>query len=245
MMMSIRKLLFLDNSCIVATGFEQIIYGHFNDDISIRSITGTVSKDALNNELKFDMIIIGNISEDTLEILQVIKQAHHSTCVVIFTGTVRYSDAMCFLLAGADGYLKQNAGSEEIVRAISTVLNGQRYLCRELLEAMAQEALDLHIQQKRFPRTEPQDFSVNLIHSLSNRQKQIVLGLMKGESVSSIAIQLGISSSTVGTHKAIAFEKLGVKSLTQLVDTYYAAFKAANVSENNYFPGKKTLLMSS
>jgi len=244
-MMNTRKLLFLDNSYIVATGFEQIIYEHFKDNISMKSITGTVSKDALRNELKFDMVIIGNISGDIVKTVQLIKQAHNSTCVVIFTGTVRYSDAMCFLIAGADGYLKQNAGSGEIVRAISTVFNGQRYLCRELLEAMAQEALDFNIQQKGLSRTEPKDFSVNLIHSLSNRQKQIALGLMKGESVSFIAIQLGISPSTVGTHKAIAFEKLGVKSLIQLVNTYYAAFKAANVSENNYLPGKKTLLMSS
>ena len=219
--MNSRKLLFLDNSYIVATGFKQIIYEHFNAGLSVKPITGNFTNNAWISEIKFDLVIIGNISGDVVAMLHAIKQSSNSTRVMIFTDTYRYSDAMCLLLAGANGYLRQDASSEEIARATRTILNDQRYLCRELLEAMAQEDLESKIQQKILFRTQCPDLSVNLIDSLPNRQKQIILGLMRGESVSFMASQLGISTSTVGTHKAIAFKKLGVKSVIQLINTYY------------------------
>ena len=52
--------------------------------------------------------------------------------------------------------------------------------------------------------------------NLSPREFEIVSLLLEGKTVTDISHTLNIQTSTVGTHKARLFEKLGVNNILQL-----------------------------
>jgi DNA-binding CsgD family transcriptional regulator len=58
----------------------------------------------------------------------------------------------------------------------------------------------------------------NPFDKLSAREFEIANLLMAGKSGSEISELLSINSSTVGTHKARLFEKLGVSNLPELIE---------------------------
>ncbi|WP_249292702.1 response regulator transcription factor, partial [Achromobacter ruhlandii] len=53
---------------------------------------------------------------------------------------------------------------------------------------------------------------------LSNREFQVLQLLAAGKSVSAIGEQLALSVNTISTYRARIFEKLGVRTLVELVD---------------------------
>jgi len=58
--------------------------------------------------------------------------------------------------------------------------------------------------------------SSNPFNELSPREFEIVTLLLAGKTVTDISHELNIQTSTVGTHKARLFEKLGVDNILKL-----------------------------
>ncbi|XLD64051.1 helix-turn-helix transcriptional regulator [Lacibacter sp. MH-610] len=58
----------------------------------------------------------------------------------------------------------------------------------------------------------------NPFERLTAREMEIANLLINGKSVSEIGEQLHLSVSTVGTHKARLFDKLGIENLAQLFE---------------------------
>lgn len=58
---------------------------------------------------------------------------------------------------------------------------------------------------------------INLIHLLTDREKEITGYLIKGLSNKEISIHVFISENTVHTHKKNIYKKLGVKNISQLI----------------------------
>ncbi len=175
---------------------------------------------AVKQNSGIDMIIIGTSLGEIDDLIGEIRNVSTKVRIVIFAKNLHYPNAMSYLIAGANGFVTQNASANEIERAITKVLNDERYLGQELLEAMAQETFlnNVH-RRKKSPHKNRRSSSLN--DKLSKRQKEIVDYLIKGESLSAIASHLNIKISTVGTHKSVVFEKLGVKNVLELIEIYY------------------------
>jgi DNA-binding CsgD family transcriptional regulator len=56
-----------------------------------------------------------------------------------------------------------------------------------------------------------------VLASLSEREREICLHLLRGHTLKSLAAALGIAVSTAETYRKRAYEKLGVSSRAQLV----------------------------
>ncbi|SEJ45533.1 two component transcriptional regulator, LuxR family [Dyadobacter koreensis] len=216
------KILIVDNSTIVRIGLGQVIRENFNCEILSEESSSQGVIDIFQKKIKFDIVVIGTISEEVEDLINEIKQNNSHTRILIFAKTMHYPHAMSYLIAGANGFLTQSAPGEEIALAVGKVLNQERYLCMELLEAMAQETFlnNVH-RRKNSPHKSKETTHHSLNDKLSRRQKEIVEYLIKGESLSAIANHLDIKVSTVGTHKSIVFEKLGVKNVLELIEMYY------------------------
>jgi len=216
------KILIVDNSSIVRIGLGQVIRENFVCEVLSEESSSQGVIDIFERKMKFDIVIIGTISEEIEDLISEIKQNNINTRILIFSKSMHYPHAMSYLIAGANGFLTQAAEYEEIVQAVRKVLNQERYLCMELLEAMAQETFlnNVH-RRKNSPHKSKETTHHSLNDKLSRRQKEIVDYLIKGESLSAIANHLEIKVSTVGTHKSIVFEKLGVKNVLELIEMYY------------------------
>ena len=104
--------------------------------------------------------------------------------------------------AGAMGYLTKGARIEEILRAIRAVMSGKRYISPEIAQQMA---------LSNFEGNEGSPFD-----SLSEREMQVLLMMMDGQSVTHISEKLCLSPKTVSTYRSRLYSKLGVQNDIEL-----------------------------
>lgn len=133
------------------------------------------------------------------------------------TQTVRRAFA-----AGARGYVTKSASVEELVRAVRTVFDGQKYLSASLGRMMVERLIRPCTAAAGGPR-------------LTERERQVVRLLAEGHSAREIGFALGISSKTVHSFRQRIMGKLGLRSLAEL--TKYAIRQGLTGLGNGPFPG--------
>lgn len=105
------------------------------------------------------------------------------------------------LQAGASGYLTKGASTEEMVKAIKTVIAGQKYLTAEIAQKLALNSLGA---------------SDNPFNDLSDREMQIAILICSCKKVQEISDKLCLSPKTVNTYRYRIFDKLGLSSDVEL-----------------------------
>jgi DNA-binding NarL/FixJ family response regulator len=113
------------------------------------------------------------------------------------------------LRAGAVGFVSKDSAFEELVQAIRTVQSGQVYLS----PSAAGVVVDDYV--RRSGPVEPNAFS-----SLTTREREVLQLMAEGRSTKQIAMDLGVSTKTVETHRRQIMEKLELYSVAEL--TKYA-----------------------
>lgn len=113
------------------------------------------------------------------------------------------------LRAGANGYVLKGSSTEELVRAIQSVMAGNTYLCPEVAGIVVDGYLN------RDPHSPPPTASV-----LTAREREVLQLLAEGGSTKEIASKLELSPKTVDTHRQQIMKKLGLHSVAEL--TKYA-----------------------
>jgi DNA-binding NarL/FixJ family response regulator len=112
-------------------------------------------------------------------------------------------DPVALLRAGAKGYLSKNNDTADLIHAILKVADGGLYVSSELSESLAEE-LCAGLRTNSFAR-------------LSPREAEVFGFLAHGHTVSHIAQVLQLSVKTVSTHKSRMMERLGLASLSELI----------------------------
>lgn len=106
--------------------------------------------------------------------------------------------------AGAKGYVLKQSAASDLVQAVRAVLRNDRYLSPGIIGEVRESV--------EYPWTKPGGFTVQL----TERQKQILTLLSRGDSTKVIAETLKISPKTVEFHKASIYKKIGVRSPSDL-----------------------------
>lgn len=139
---------------------------------------------------------------DTFGLLEFIRLRHPRAKVLMFSMSNEMLYAKRFLRNGAMGFVPKDTGLPELVKAVEKVMNGHRYISESLADLLAEEI--------------SADSPSRLFDKLSQREFEVATLLLSDKSTAEIAETLSINASTVATHKARIFEKLGVKSLAEL-----------------------------
>ena len=106
------------------------------------------------------------------------------------------------LEAGAVGYITKGCDVEEIIRAIQSVHDGNQYIT----PGVAQKLALSFINHGNKSATE----------ELTQREMQVMLMIVKGESNKLISTKLCLSPKTTSTYRYRLFEKLGVENNVEL-----------------------------
>ncbi len=106
------------------------------------------------------------------------------------------------LRLGAAGYLPKDTSVSELIAAIRKVVAGGRYVSAAQADMLAEE-----LRRGQLPSRE----------KLSERERQVLLGLAAGHGISEIARELRVSPSTVGTHRNRVLDKLGLRTNADLI----------------------------
>ncbi|MEU2420668.1 response regulator transcription factor [Streptomyces sp. NPDC007851] len=150
---------------------------------------------------------------DGVEATRRIRSQYPGTQVVVLTTFADDESLFPALRAGARGYLTKDAGGDEIVRAVESVLSGDAGLSpsiqRRLLERLSQ------------PEQAPAPAATEAPDGLTVRETEVLVLIAEGFTNQEIARRLHVSTATVKTHINNLFAKTGLKDRAQAVRYAY------------------------
>lgn len=210
------NLLIVEDQQIIVDGLLLILssvdgFGEISSCLHTNSLIETISTK------KPDIILLDfNMPhKDGIQCLKEIMSYYPQQKVLMLTG---YDDTELIreaLKQGAKGYVLKNIAKEELINAIHTVYNGEKYLDA----SVQKKVLEAFIQKEDYINTNPQSKNKleNLNINLSNREKEVLTLIAEGLPSSKIADSLFISVNTVDTHRKNIMAKCGVKKITELI----------------------------
>jgi two-component system invasion response regulator UvrY len=138
-----------------------------------------------------------------LDLLKELKAEWPSLPVLVLSGHAEDHFALRALKAGAGGYITKETAPEELVRAVSKILTGGRYVSRELAEKLA-------VDTQKDSTCAPHE-------TLSDREYEVMSQIAAGKTVTEIAGRLSLSVKTISTYRARILEKLDVRNNAEIV----------------------------
>ncbi len=139
---------------------------------------------------------------DGLTLLRRLRGAGIETPALILTMSDAQEDLAAALRLGVKGYLLKDMDPEDVIAAISRAARGELVVAPSLMLKLAQ------MLQTGRPEAERPD----LLASLTERERQILQHLARGESNKTIARALDISHDTVKLHVRHILSKLNLSS---------------------------------
>lgn len=113
---------------------------------------------------------------------------------------------------GAVGYISKSTPRDGLLTAINCILDGQVYLPPEIVRL----PLRAPVSSAREGGNEPADVSTSLV-TLTDKQLEVLVHIIRGESNKLIARELDIAETTVKTHVSEILRRLSVKSRVQAI----------------------------
>ena len=159
-------------------------------------------------ELKPDVVVV-DISlknSDGIELTKSIKAEHPKLSVIVLSVHDESVYAERALLAGAKAYLMKDAVSENIVRAIRTVLGGEIYVSSTISKMFLHRIAGDRTGTTKTP-----------IENLSDREFEIFRLIGDGLKASQIAKKLHLSVKTIETYRGRLKEKLNLDCASELL----------------------------
>ena len=205
MIQSQMKILVADDHEVVREGLKQIV-GKVNPFAELNEAsTGIEALEMIGKE-RYDLVImdISMPGKTGLDILQLLKDRNEKVPVLILSVHAEEQYAIRALKLGASGYLSKDSVYKELATAISSILNGGRYISPSLTDKLLFETKDGF---RKLPH-----------ETLSSREFQIMCMLARGKSVNEIASDLFISNKTVSTHRTRIMTKMGMSRNADLIN---------------------------
>ncbi len=196
------KLALVDDQNLCRCGLSELFGKRY--DFSVLGATGTLEGLRLLLQEEPDLIIM-DLRMKPMDGLDLLEQLRREGCpvpVVILTMSDSEQDLTRAIRAGARGYLLKDMSPEEVVDGIRRIASG------ELVVAPAMTIKMINILRGEQPTPEHK----NPLKLLTEREREILQLLSRGESNKSIANSLSISYDTVKQHVRHILTKLNLSS---------------------------------
>lgn len=162
---------------------------------------------------EFDLVILDLYLPDLsgLEGLTVLRREFPNVPIVMISGVADLRQILDAFDRGAAGFIPKDLSAAAIVKALELVLAGERYIPstvvsgRGLIEEGAGQ-----IENGTWQQGSP-------LHKLTAREREVLAGLIEGNSNKKIALIIGVQEGTAAFHLKGVFKKLGVSNRAQAV----------------------------
>ncbi|WP_275287232.1 two-component system response regulator NarL [Halomonas elongata] len=196
------SILIIDDHPLLRRGVLQLL--ELEDDLVLVGEAGTPAEGLrLADECDPDLILLDlNMPDmDGIETLKRLRANEFAGRIVIFTVSDHEEDVVAALHAGADGYLLKDMDPDDMVHQLRQAALGRMVISDSLASLLA-EALRNQKGQPAAPD----------IHSLTQREREILRELAAGLSNKLIARRLDITEGTVKVHVKHLLKKLNLRS---------------------------------
>ncbi len=199
--MSRLRIILVDDHTLFRKGLAELLESQ--GAVSVSAITGDPAEvESLLNEHAPDVLILDlNIGgTDGIQVMQQLRAEGFDLPVLILTVSEAEEDMARALRNGANGYLLKSMEPDEVVDAIIRAARGETVVAPGMTAKLVR-MLD-----------NKGNSSTSLLESLTQREREILTHLAKGESNKAIARQLDISYDTVKLHVRHILAKLNLSS---------------------------------
>jgi two-component system nitrate/nitrite response regulator NarL len=186
-------------SCLARPGHIRLVGEAADGDEALRKV----------RELKPDVVLmdISMPGMNGLAVTEILRKELPEIKVLVLS-VQRNKDAIFRVIqAGAHGYVSKEAPSEDVIRAIESVHEGEPFFSEEIARAALNEFV--HSGGKKEPFSQ-----------LTSREREVLVLIAEGKSNKEVADQLGIGVRTIETHRERIMRRLNIHSVAGL--TKYA-----------------------
>ncbi|KAA0992058.1 response regulator transcription factor [Dyadobacter aurulentus] len=204
------RILIADDHPIFRSGLRQSLE-NFISKLEVVEVENFKKALYVSESSNFDLVImdIDMPGGNSVKMVETFKSKWPDLPVLVVSAYDENLYALAFVKAGADGYLSKNALENELKIAVESALfNKKLYLS----EAVREESFRMFMKTGRAMESSQA--------SLSVREREIAQMFISGMGVSEIAGLLDLHTSTVSTHRARIFRKMGVENLMELSRKY-------------------------
>jgi two-component system response regulator NreC len=202
------RILLADDHAVVRDGVRALLEKQTDMAVVAEAADGREAAQ-LAEELLPDVVVmdIGMPNLNGIDATRRILAANPQIGVVILSMHQDESYVLRSLKAGAKGYLLKDSLRSDMLDAIRSVARGRSYLTRKVSRMMQED----YIQEMEQRGLED---SYDL---LTDREREVLQLAAEGKPNKEIAAGLGISLTTVETHRTHILQKLGLHSVPELI----------------------------
>jgi len=199
--MTVKKIILADDHQLILDGLVKILSTLPGIEIVATANTGT---DALKylGLLKADLVItdVEMPGMNGIELLKAIRKQYPGVKVMMLTMYKEPALAREIMNLDTEGYILQTADQNEMLTAVSMILNGKKYFSPELTMNLVNTEIKA-------------DPDKQLLAELTQREIEILTLIAQGFSNKQIAEKLFISPKTVDTHRTNMMNKLNIHNV--------------------------------
>lgn len=197
------KVMLVDDHALISEGIKQLLEFDGSIDVIEQASDGAECLEKLQHVQPDILLLDINMPNvNGIEVLEEIKKKNIPVKVLMLTV---HSEAEYLVQAvdiGANGYILKDSGSEELKKAIQSVMDGDSYIQPSLIPSLNSRLVNRDIDKEK-------------IAALTKREMEILTQIAGGMFNKEIAMNLNISERTVKNHISNIFKKIDVSDRTQ------------------------------
>jgi two-component system invasion response regulator UvrY len=198
------NVLVADDHAIIRDGLRKILADTDDMVVAGEAANGNETLDQIRSR-EWDLVVLdlSMPGRNGLELLRLIKAEQPKVPVFIFSMHSEEQYAVRAVRCGASGYLTKESDSDLLLPALRKVAAGGMYFSQKVVELLA---ADISKPVTTLPHLR-----------LTNREFDIFMRIVKGNSPTEIAALLSLSVKTISSHKSHIIEKMGLSSQVDMV----------------------------
>ena len=223
------RVMLVDDHALCRSGLTELLQHRGNMDVVVTTGDPTQVVPLLREHQPDLMVLDLRLAKvDGLSVLRMIRAEGCETPVVILTMSDSEDDMSAALRAGVRGYLLKDMEPEEVIDAIGRAARGEMVVASAMMLKFAQ-----------ILQTGPKGSVMgSLVASLTEREREVLDHVARGQSNKVIAKALTISHNTVKMHVRHIMDKLNLRSR---VEAAVFAFEYSNSPEGVKAAGDASL----
>ena len=219
--MSTYKILLVDDHSLVRDGIKSLLEGESDLEVVGEASNG---EEAIQytGDLSPDLVIcdIRMPKKTGIEAVSEMTKLYLNTRYIMLSMHDSEEYILQSVQAGAHGYLLKDAGKEEFLKAIHTVIEGGKYFSGDVSSILVNSLMSgggMNVKSASSISSETSlGDEVTSNFNLTKRERQILDKAVAGLSNKEIAEELGISKRTTEVHRFNLMKKLNVKNILDL-----------------------------
>ena len=199
------KILLVDDHKLIRDGIKSIINTTTNIKVIDECDNGREAIKYLEknpNDVNVVLMDISMPEMNGIDATGIIKKLHSDINILALTMHSEEAYIMKMIKAGALGYILKNSSRDNLINAIKTVYQKEKYYSNEV----SLKLINLLLSEDKTP--DP---------SLSERETEVLKLITEGNTNREIAKELFISNRTVESHRRNIIKKLNLKNTAELV----------------------------